>query len=106
MLRAFILWLAEQPGYRRQIRHSDAEYFRMSEKDTRIAMAPKERLVPTPEQIQSVLLNMPATSDIERRNRALLAFAWLTGMRDGALASLKLKHVHLDRSRVDQDPRR
>src|SRR5829696_5204128 len=36
-LRAFFLWLAEQPGYRRRIRFSDADYFRLSEKDTRIA---------------------------------------------------------------------
>ena len=38
---------------------------------------------------------MPSTTDIELRNRALVAFAILTGARDGALASLKLKHVDL-----------
>jgi integrase/recombinase XerD len=104
-LRAFFIWLAEQPGYRSRLRYADAEYFRLSEKDTRVAKAPQARPIPTPEQIESVLLAMPACTDIERRNRALIAFAWLTGMRDGALASVKVKHVNLANRRVNQDPR-
>jgi integrase len=48
---------------------------------------------------------MPAGTDIARRNRALIAFTWLTGIRDGALASLKLKHVNVAETRVNQDPR-
>jgi integrase len=104
-LRNFVLWLAEQPGYRSRIRYSDADYFRLSEKDNRIAKAPQPRPIPTPEQIDSVLRAMPAGTDIERRNRALVAFTWLTGVRDGALASLKVKHVNLAEGRVNQDPR-
>jgi site-specific recombinase XerD len=105
VLRAFVLWLAEQPGYRSRIRYPDADYFRLSEKDTRIAKAPQQRPVPTPEQIECILRTMPAGTDIERRNRALIAFTWLTGVRDGALASLKVNHVNLNEQRVNQDPR-
>jgi len=105
LLRAFILWLAEQPGYRRNVHYSDAEYFRQSEKDTRIAKAPLVRPVPTPAQIEGVLRAMPAGTDVEQRNRALIAFTWLTGVRDGALASLKIKHINLHEERVNQDPR-
>jgi integrase len=104
-LRAFFLWLAEQPGYRSRIRFSDAEYFRLSEKDTRVAKATKARLVPTPEQIESVLERSPAATVLERRNRAIVAFTWLSGVRDGALVTLKLRHVDLDKQLVDQDPR-
>ena len=82
-------------GYRRRIRYSDADYFRLSEKDTRIAKSSRPREIPTPEQIKRVLSSMPTVTDIERRNRALVAFTWLTGVRDGALASLKVKHVNL-----------
>jgi hypothetical protein len=35
---------------------------------------------------------MPAITEIERRDRALIAFTILTGSRDGATSSLKLKH--------------
>src|SRR3546814_17656812 len=48
---------------------------------------------------------MSAQCDIEKRNRALIAFAILTGARDGALASFKLKHVNLAEGLVDQDAR-
>lgn len=104
-LRGFTLWLAEQPGYRTCVRYSDADYFRLSEKDSRIAKAPQPRPIPTPEQIESVLRGMSAGTDLERRNRALIAFTWLTGVRDGALASLKVKHVSVEQERVNQDPR-
>jgi integrase len=104
-LRAFFLWLAEQPGYRSRIRYSDADYFRLSEKDTRVAKATTVRPVPTLEQIESVLERSPVATVIERRNRAIVAFTWLTGVRDGALVTLKLKHVDLAKQLVDQDPR-
>jgi integrase len=51
--------------------------------------------VPTLEQIRGVLAVMPHATEIERRNRALIAFTLATGVRDGALASLKLKQVDL-----------
>ncbi len=104
-LRNFFLWLAEQPGYRSRIRYSDADYFRLSEKDTRVAKATKSRPVPTPEQIESVLERSPVTTVIERRNRAIVALTWLTGVRDGALVTLKLRHVDLTKQLLDQDPR-
>ena len=48
---------------------------------------------------------MPTESDVERRDRALVAFAFLSGARDSAIASLSLRHVDLARRRVCQDPR-
>ncbi len=105
MLRAFFIWLADRPGYKSRISYSDADYFNLSEKDVRIATARRERPVPTLEQIHHVLATMPYETDIERRDRALVAFALLTGARDGALASLKLKHVDLAQGRLDQDAR-
>src|SRR5262249_12888406 len=52
-----------------------------------------------------VLQTMPATTEIERRDRALIAFAILARARDGAIASFKLKHIDIDQGRVDQDAR-
>jgi len=48
---------------------------------------------------------MPGTTDIERRDRALIAFTILTGARDGAIASFKLKHIDVDEGRIDKDAR-
>lgn len=104
-LRAFFGWLAGQPGYRSRLRYSDADYFNLSDKDVRTAKARRERPCPTVDQISHVLRHMPSATDLELRNRALLAFVILTGARDGAVASLKLKHVNLEERKVYQDPR-
>ena len=84
MLRAVFIWLAGQPSYKLKIVYGDADYFNMPDKDVRIANATRQRPVPTLEQINRVLASMPAGTDIELRNRALVAFAILTGARDGA----------------------
>lgn len=104
-LRAFFVWLAGQPGYKSRLRYSDADYFNLPEKEVRIAKAARIKAFPSLEQIHNVLSVMPTGSPIELRNRALIAFAILTGARDGALASFKLKHVNLCEGRVDQDAR-
>jgi len=104
-LRGFFLWLATQPGYRSHLTPADAEYFSLSDKDARIAKAALDRPVPTIEQIRHVLKSMPADTDIELRNRAVVAFTLLTGARDDAMASLKLKHVDVLGNKVEQDAR-
>jgi integrase len=104
-LREFFVWLAGQPGFKRRIAYSDADYFNLSDKEVRIAKATREKPVPTLDQVHHVLATMPAGTDIEKRNRALLALALLTGARGAALASLKLKHVDLEQACVHQDAR-
>ena len=104
-LRAFVIWLADQPGNQRRIRYSDADYFALSLKDTAVAKAERQTEGPTVDQVRHVLTMMPANTDIEKRNRALIAFTLLTGLRDDAVASLRLKHVDLKEGLVTQDAR-
>ena len=104
-LKRFFQWLAMQPGYKSRIQYTEADYFNLSEKDTRIATAKRQQRFPTVEQVKYVISKMPGNSEIERRNRALMAFALLTGARDSAIASMKLKHVDLIAGCVDQDAR-
>ena len=104
-LRAFFHWLAGQPGYRSKLTYADADYFNLPANDARIATTRRTTPVPTLEQIDRVLATMPTATDIDLRNRALVAFTILTGARDGALATLKLKHVDLALGQVFQDGR-
>ena len=104
-LKRFFIWLAGQPGYKSRISYSDADYFNLSVKETRIAKAHREERVPTLEQIRHVIQTMPGATEIERRDRALIAFTVLTGARDGATASIKLKHIDLEQGLIDQDAR-
>lgn len=104
-LKRFFQWLSQQPGYKSRINYSDAEYFNLSDKDTRIATAKRPQKFPTMEQIKHVINTMPHSTEIERRNRALVAFTILTCARDSAIASMKLKHIDLIGACVYQDAR-
>ena len=104
-LKRFFQWLAGQPGYRSRLNYSDADYFNLSDKDARIATARREKNFPTIEQVKHVIATMPAGSEIEWRNRSVIAFTLLTGARDTALASIKLKHIDVKGGSVNQDAR-
>lgn len=104
-LKSFFVWLAGQPGFRSRLSYGDADYFNLSEKETRIAKAHRQTPIPTLDQIRHVIQAMPASTEIEQRNRALIAFTLLTGARDGAIASLRLRHVDLTEGCVNQDAR-
>jgi integrase len=104
-LKRFFQWLAGQPGYKSKLSYSDADYFNLSDKDARIASARRPKQFPTIEQVKHLIAAMPCRTEIERRNRALVALALLTGARDSAVASLKLKHVDLVDRKIYQDAR-
>ncbi|WP_346908070.1 site-specific integrase [uncultured Roseibium sp.] len=101
-LRTFIEWLSKQPGYRSLLRDL-ADYCTPSRRMTALAHAPKARYEPSPDEIKSMLEAMPTTTSQERRDRAAIAFLYLTGVRDGALISLRLKHVDAASKLVNQD---
>lgn len=103
-LKDFFIWLAYRPGYKSRIDIHDVEYFNLSEKDSSIARTTKLKNFPTLEQIRAAIASMPIATDIDRRNRALIAFAILTGARDGALASVQLRHVDIHSNLLRQEP--
>lgn len=105
MIKAFYAWLAWQNGYKSRINHLDADYFNNKFKDARIAHAKREIPYPSMEQCAEAFTHMPSATLIERRNRAGFALLMLTGARDGALTSLRLKHVDLIEGQIFQDAR-
>ena len=105
MLKAFFIWLAGKPDYCARIKYADAEYFNTPDNLSRIATAHRHRSCPTLAQIRTVLDAMPVETDIERRDRALVAFALLTGARDRAIVSFKLKHIDIEHELLEQDAR-
>lgn len=104
-LKAFLLWLADQPCYRSRIKHSDAQYFNLSFNDAAIATAKRVRPSPELEEVHRIIDGMKADTPFEKRARAIIAFTLLTGARDDAIASMSLCHVNLKEQEVFQDAR-
>ena len=104
-LRAFLLWLAREPGFKSHVAYADADYFNLSDKEVAIARTRREKRVPSLDQARRALRAMPSGTAIERRDRALFAFAIITVARISALASLRLKHVDVAAGLVNQDAR-
>jgi len=103
-LRAFIEWLVKQQGYR-TLQRDLADYCTPSRRLTAIAHAPKTKHVPSAADIIATLKAMPTNTAFERRDRAVIACLFLTGVRDGALVSLRLKHMDIEGRSVHQDAR-
>ncbi|MDF1856501.1 tyrosine-type recombinase/integrase [Pseudooceanicola sp.] len=104
-LREFTLWLSQQDGFRSRIRAADADYFNLSRRDEAEARAAPTRPAPSVKQAKRALAMMPATTPREMRDKAVFALLCLTGIRVGALISLRIKHVNLDEKSVTQNPR-
>jgi len=104
-VREFLAWLQARPGYRRRIAPEDIAYLNLTTKDVREAHVSAPKAYPSLDQYRAALFAMPAGSDVERRDRALMALLLLTGMRDAAVIGLKLRHISIERRHVFQDPR-
>jgi integrase len=104
-LKGFFEWLSREPRYKRAVAFSDAAYFNPNSNDARAAGAVRRRPYPSLEQAHAALSAMPAETVVERRDRAVLALILLTGGRDGAIASLRLKHLDTDARTVFFDAR-
>jgi len=103
-LISFFQWLCTQKGYKK-LNATDFHYFKISGKDMQIARATPSKRYPSLEQIEHVVKNMPHSTELQKRDRALIAFLALSGMRVAAIVSLKLKHISLSQERIEQDPK-
>lgn len=104
-VREFFKWLATHPQCIRKVDGRAVMYLRLSNNDDRAGRATREGPVPAIVNIQQVLQSMPDNTDTEKRDRAIIAFTALTGVRDAALISLKIGDVDLAQGEVWQNPR-
>lgn len=104
-MREFILWLSQQEGFRSRIKAADADYFNLSRRDEAEARAAPPRPAPSINQAKHTLSLMPDATPTQKRDKAIFALLCLTGIRVGALISLKISHVDLVEKSVTQNPR-
>jgi integrase len=105
ILKTFFMWLAAQPGFKSRFKYGDWEYFNPSRATAAVAKAHRTPRGPTLDEIRRVLAAMPNSKDTERRDRALVALMALTCARVAAVASLKLRHIDVERRVLHQDAR-
>ncbi len=105
-MQRFLGWLALQPGFKRTIRQTEIGFLSLPDKEARVATSAVEKPFPTLPMVENVVAAMQSDSAIEKRDRALIAFTAISGIRDGALVSLKLKHFDEGRRLIMQNPMR
>jgi len=103
-LKKFYLWLSQQPGYKSKIKPDAIEYFNIKRKKKRMASILQKVEFPSPEYCTKLINAIEINSEVARRDRALITFTFLTGMRDRAIVSLPLNCIDVDRLLVMQNP--
>ncbi len=104
-LRKFFFWLSLQPGYRSRITPDIVGYLKMSEKDERIATQYVPRQYPPLEYVIKLAGLIEINSEIDLRDRALISFTLLSGMRDKAIVTLPLGCFNEENLTISQNPR-
>jgi len=105
-LRRFFAWLIREPGYKSRIKPNAVDYLRATEKEDRMAAQSEPRNYPSLEYVQKLVAAIITRSEIDQRDRALISFTLLSGMRDQAIASLPLGCFDDDERLIVQSPLR
>lgn len=100
---AFFGWLARQPGIRLQ---TDLPgYFSLTRREgaSETGMARETEL--TFNLALCLFKDMPRSTPLEQRNRAIVALIIVSGIRVAALVTLRGRHVNIDTRWINQDPK-
>jgi integrase/recombinase XerD len=104
-LRKFFTWLSWQPGYKSKITPDLVSYLKISEKDERIATQYIPRKYPPMEYVLNLAESIKIASEIDMRDRALISFTLLSGMRDQAIVTLPLGCFDEENGIINQNPK-
>jgi integrase/recombinase XerD len=103
-LKVFFDWLSKQAGYKSRINQTAVDYLNLSKKEVREARQSKSVKYPKLEMIKAVIENLKGKTEIEMRDRALFALAFLTGARISAIRTLPMESFDKKELIIYQDP--
>ena len=104
-LRKFFTWLVREPGYKSRIKPNAIDYLKITEREERMASQSVPRNYPSLEYVRQLVDSIVIRNEIDLRDRALISFTLLTGMRDRAIASLPLRCFDDENLVIIQNPR-
>jgi len=105
LVKGFFHGLVSREGFKRVLTYPDVEYFINTLKAGRVSHAQRAIPYPSMQQAAHAFQAMPFEDHFDKRDKALFAFFMLTGARDGAVASLRLKQVNIKLGHVFQHAR-
>jgi len=103
-LKTFFHWLATQPGFKSKIDLSSVSLLSLDRKKVREIISPKFQEFPSLEHVRKLVSSIEIYSEIDQRDRALISFLLLSGMRDKAVASLPLGCFDREKLEIRQLP--
>ncbi|RKX18571.1 MAG: hypothetical protein DRP35_09065 [Candidatus Zixiibacteriota bacterium] len=104
-LNDFFIWLSGQAGYKSKIDLDTVSYLSLDKKQVRLATAPKPVKFPSLEYVKKLTDSIEITTEIDKRDRALIAFLLLSGMRDKAICTLPICCFDRNTLEINQDPK-
>ena len=104
-LYKFFDWLSWQAGYKSKITPDLVEYLRISFKEEKIATQQTPRNYPPLEYVLKLADSIKINSEIDLRDRALISFTLLSGMRDKAIATLPVGCFEEVKLIINQNPK-
>jgi integrase len=103
-LNDFFKWLAGQQGYKSKVRLDEVAYLQLDKKQKKMALNPARKRQPTLEIIKRVVDAIEIKTEVDRRDRALICWTLLSGMRDQAIATFPLGCFNPEKRQAHQDP--
>lgn len=104
LLQRFYKWLITQNGYK-HIDVNSIDYLQVSKKETALNRAGTPRKFPSLDYVRKLASSIIGNTEVEMRDRALISFTCLTGMRDNAIASLPLLAFDRNSLVIYQNPK-
>jgi integrase len=101
-LKSFFKWLVDQKGYQ-SLNRSLPDHFDLPKKFDAKGLVNDEKLVPTDQEALAMIEGMATDTNKARRDRAMVAAAFLGALRADTITSLKVKHLNVSRRIITQD---
>ena len=101
-LRNFLEWLSSQTGYKSRIKLDVVELLSINNNELNQLNKSINKDYPTIEQAKTIFDAVTVKNEVDRRDKALIAFATLTGIRSEALRTLTLGSIDIQKMEVFQ----
>ncbi len=105
-LKDFFKWLSSQAGYKSKLCITDIDYLNLTKEKKKIALGKTREHYPTMEQVKTVIESIEINNELDLRDRALLSFTLLSGMRDSAIITLPIGAFDEEKLQINQDPKK